>query len=173
MSRHSRPIVLIAAMLFWLLPRAAVAQNVTDVVITEFGIYTSRLQSKEPSSLATTGFVNRVTDVKLVERTERICARLELSFGVTYLVVGTPAGATIELEMRTLYPAPGVVDPSGKRHLTTSFIANPSIGGSGFRSFTFEYAWEIISGEWVFEFLHRGRKVAEQRFTVATACGIS
>ena len=60
----------------------AVAQEVSAIMITEFGVYTSKLEYKEPSETAATGFVNRVSDIKLVEQTDRICARIGLSFGV-------------------------------------------------------------------------------------------
>lgn len=167
------PIALFSCVLTFLPMQSAAAQDVRAITITEFGVYTSKLQYKEPSETAATGFINRVTDIKLVEQTDKICARIGLSFGVYYQVTGTPVGAPVVLQMVSRYPAPGVVDAKGRHHAISTFTSNGTVGATSFRSFTFEYAWEMLAGEWVFEFHHKGRKVAETRFTVATACGIS
>ena len=176
-TRPAATAALLTSLLLLLPLVAAAAQEPVAIAITAYGTYTSKLQSKDPTDTAVTGFINRVTDVKLIEQTDKLCARLGLDFGLDYLVHGTTAGvrpgAPVELQMVTRFPAPGIVDPQGRRFATSTYTQQTSIGGTGYRSYTFEYAWEIVAGEWVFEFHHRGRKIAEQRFTVATACGIS
>ena len=168
-----RRIALLSCAISIALLQRADAQDLREIIITEFGTYTSTLQYKEPSETAATGFVNRVTNIRLVEQTDRICARIGLSFGLYYQVIGTPEGAPVDLQMVSRYPAPGVIDAKGRQHPISTFTSKSAIGSTSYRSFTFEYAWEMLAGEWVFEFHHKGRKVAEKKFTVATACGIS
>ncbi|MDT9702363.1 DUF3859 domain-containing protein, partial [Streptomyces sp. P17] len=93
-----------------------------------------------------------------VRSTTTIPARQSLRFGLRYVVEGAPAGARVELRLVTVFPEPGLLDPaSGVRHYESEYTIRGSIGTQAYREFMFDHTWEIVAGEWIFEFWHDGR----------------
>jgi hypothetical protein len=148
------------------------AQTVDTVSIAVAGTYRYRPAVRETSPSTPNGIITR-GDVELIEKTNLVCARIGVGFGVEYTVEGTPDGRPTELTFITHVPSPGMLDPQGRRFDKSQFTSSVRIGEPRYRLYTFDEAWEIVPGEWVFEFLHQGRKIGETRFTVVGQCGVS
>lgn len=116
------------------------------------------------------GLVTKVRDVSLVQSTTTIPARRSLRFGLRYVITGTPAGAEAEVRLITRFPEVGLLDPiTGVRHHESEHTTRVLVGAPAYREFRFDQSWEIVSGEWVFEFWHAGRKIGMQKFCVIDA----
>lgn len=76
----------------------------------------------------------------------------------------------MELRLVTVFPESGLLDPaSGVRHYESEYTIRGTIGAQAYREFMFDHTWEIVAGEWVFEFWQDGRKVGSETFCVLDA----
>ncbi len=149
------------------------AQQIDTITFVEAGIYTGRIDGKQPSPKTATGTVNIVSDRQLVETTDRICARRGVIFGVGFIVKGSPAGTEVALDFITRFPPGGMVNAKGQRYAQNEFTSQAIVGARSVRTFSFDEAWEMVPGIWTFEFHHQGLKIAETSFHVMTTCEVS
>ena len=160
------------AVLFAILPVSAGLSDefrVERVRVLERGIFHAS-SGNLPIAHSSLGAVANVRNASLVRSTTTIPARQSLRFGLRYVVEGAPAGARVELRLVTVFPEPGLLDPaSGVRHYESEYTIRGSIGTQAYREFMFDHTWEIVAGEWIFEFWHDGRKVGSETFCVLDA----
>jgi Domain of unknown function (DUF3859) len=156
-----------------LAPPPARAQSIETMAFMDAGIYTGRHEGKQPSPKTASGSINIVSNRTLVDETDRICARVGVYFGVSYVLKGAPAGGNVTLDLVTRFPAPGVVNPKGQRFTQNEFTAVATIGEKMVRTFSFDDTWEMVPGTWTFEFHYQGRKLGEKVFQVMTTCETS
>ena len=143
--------------------------RVDRVSVLERGIFQAS-SSGLPSGHSSFGPVSKVQDVSLLQSTTTIPARKSLRFGLRYVVTGAPVGAPVEIRLVTRFPETGLRDPvSGVRHYQSEYTIRGTIGAPAYREFLFDRSWEIVSGEWVFEFWQAGRKIGMQTFCVKDA----
>ncbi len=145
---------------------AASAQTIERVKILDFGIYTRDIISADKLSNVATGRINISQNFKLVQKTDTVVMKKGTTFGVRYETVGKPKGQQVKLTWVMRFPEPGLVDPKGQRFYTNEFARDHTIGGESFRAYSLDEPWELVPGEWVFEFWDGPRKVGEQRFKV-------
>ncbi|MBN8990565.1 MAG: DUF3859 domain-containing protein [Rhizobiales bacterium] len=143
--------------------------RVDRVSVLERGIFQAS-STGPPVGSSSLGPVTRVRDISLVQSTTTIHARKSLRFGLRYVITGAPAGAPVDIRLVTRFPKAGLLDPvSGVRHHQTEYTTQGVIGASAYREFTFDQSWEIVPGEWVFEFWQAGRNIGMQKFCVMDA----
>ena len=143
--------------------------RVGRVSVLERGIFQASSRGL-PTGHSSFGPVTKVRDVSLVQSTTTIPARKSLRFGLRYVITGAPAGAPVEIQLVTRFPEAGLLDPlSGVRHYNSKYTIRATIGAPAYREFRFDQSWEIVSGEWVFEFWQAGRNIGVQRFCVMDA----
>lgn len=170
----NRILLSFALILFVSTSAGAQAPKVDRVNIIEYGIYTAtpRDEIKEeklnPHASVGAGRVQPTSDNKLVTKTDTVQARLGLRFGISYVVVGQPNGKEVKLTWITRYPPQGLVAPQGEKIQKDEFDWPAKIGEPTYRSFKFDYPWEMAAGDWSLEFWYQGRKLGEKKFTVAT-----
>ncbi len=152
----------------------ALANPIVDTVaILSYGTYTADLVDRIARPDDPSGFANSLTGHRLIERTDRICARLGLRFGITIRPEGRPAGTPVLLHIVTNYPSPGIVNDKGKAFKNTKFPWLSTIGEPTSIVFTFDEPWELAHGTWSFSIEFNGRPIGERSFTVMTTCEIS
>ena len=143
--------------------------RVDRVSVLERGIFQAST-SGLPGTHSNFGPVTKVQDVSLLQSTTTIPARKSLRFGLRYVLTGAPVGAPVEIRLVTRFPETGLRDPvSGVRHYQSEYTIRGTIGAPAYREFLFDQSWEIVSGEWVFEFWQAGRKIGMQTFCVIDA----
>jgi hypothetical protein len=164
------PYPLWAASVFLLSVLASVSQadehRVDRVAVLERGIFQAQ-SSGPPIGHSSFGPVTKVRDVSLVRSTTTIPARKSLRFGLRYVIDGVPAGARVDIKLVTRFPEAGLLDPiTGVRHHESEYTISRIVGAPAYREFRFDRSWEIVPGEWVFEFWHGGRMIGMQKFCV-------
>lgn len=123
-----------------------------------------------PSGQSSFGPVTRVRDISLIKSTTTIPARKSLRFGLRYVITGTPIGAPVEIRLVTRFRETGLLNPiSGVRHYQSEYTIRSAIGAPAYREFLFDESWEIVPGEWAFEFWQGGRSIGMQKFCVIDA----
>ena len=143
--------------------------RVDRVSIAERGVFQA---TSEALPIARSGFgsVIKARNISLVKSTTTILARKLVRFGLRYVIVGSPTGAPVDVRLVTRFPGAGLFDPaSGVRHYESEYTLRGAIGVPAYREFVFDHSWEIVAGEWVFEFWQAGRKIGSQRFCVLNA----
>ncbi|MFH1346409.1 MAG: DUF3859 domain-containing protein [Pseudomonadota bacterium] len=138
------------------------------VSVLERGIFQAGSRGL-PTVRSSLGPVTRVRDVSLIQSTTTIPARISMRIGLRYVITGTPIGASVEIRPVTRFPEMGLLDPiSGVRHYRSEYIRS-AIGAPAYREFLFDRSWEIVPGEWAFEFWQGGRNIGMQKFCVIDA----
>jgi hypothetical protein len=179
----------LAACLLFLSPDVARAQAVQAVEITEFGIYTTERPTSSAAPGTASGRIDEVSNIKLVQSTATIPARLGVEFGFRYKIVGQPgavpppqAGTSIlgmqltapppppptpsvNLKYVTRIPKPGMRNPeTGNVTLTNVFYQEHKIGEELYRLYRLTERWEVVPGTWTLEIWDGERKLSSQDF---------
>lgn len=148
----------------------AEADCIRSLHVVEVGTYRAETKKNVPTA-GTTGLVNVVSNVVLLERTTSIPARRGVRFGLRYLVDGM-AGAPVDMTFTIRFPPVGLRDPvGGRRYLRSTHSRSIPAGIRLYREYQLEYDWEIVPGTWYFEFWHAGLKVGEQAFCLYSVPG--
>jgi Domain of unknown function (DUF3859) len=164
-------VVPMAAQAQWLKPRA----TVTGIEILNYGVYET--VGDPTSEIAHAGVANgklsNIVDYKLLERTDVICARLNLSFGFEFTVKGSPSGAEVTLNWVTQFPPVGVTNDKGVKFASNKLSGRHIVDDKDIRTFTFEEPYELVTGPWVLEFHYQGKLIGAQHFTVKDCAPVS
>jgi hypothetical protein len=154
-----------AAAVFVLLVSAGTAAAAGPTVESvEFGIFKTSGVRHIPMPHSVTGEMNLVSHVHLLRTAAVIAAQPGRSFGWRYRYHGLPAGAVVT--MRTLHPA--LTNPKTGKTMRISErrvrIDDPD--HIRYTGYTFDYAWEMAEGPWLFQILYRGRVIGQRRFKI-------
>lgn len=148
---------------------ASGAARVEGVSIVERGIYTA-VDAGPPVLRGSLGPISRIERASLIQSTDIIPARKSLRFGLRYVIDGSPHRSAVDIKLVTRFPDTGLLDPStGIRHLSSEYTITGQVGVVAYRDFQFDAMWEIVPGEWIFEFWKAGRKVGSQTFCVISS----
>jgi Domain of unknown function (DUF3859) len=150
------------------------AEPVVDsVTILEHGTFKAKLLDRVPRAADPSGFANTLSGHQLIERTDQICARLGVRFGVTIRLEGKPVGQPVLLEIVNNYPPQGITNDKGQMFHKTRFPWLATIGQPSTIVFTFDETWEMAHGTWSYDIEYKGQKIGTRAFTVMTTCETS
>jgi hypothetical protein len=160
---------MLAAFLICALATALQAQTlrVDKIDISDAGIYTGEVIKKTPDPTDPTGFLSTLGEVKLVERTTIVPAKLGVRFGMHWVFMGASKSGSADIRLVTRFPASGLRNSkTGEISFRSENTFSRKIGAANFYEYTLENDWEVVPGVWIFEFWHKDRKLAEQSFTL-------
>lgn len=146
---------------------------VTEIEFSQPGIYTVSPNRTRNAPGTALGYINVVSNPKLVKQTLEIPACMGMTFGVWFKAKG-PRPRVVPAQAMTRFPKPGLRKPGHAQAIEVSrYRVELQVWQLQYRSYTFERDWELVPGRWSFEFWHQGRKLGEQSFNVvrpATCC---
>jgi hypothetical protein len=147
-------------------PFVVMAADIEGAEIIRFGIYKADFIMKEEVPGAAAGTKNIVQNVVLAEQTANIPARVGMRFGFEYVIKGGPAGDKIDLTYKYLHPQ--ITNPKTNQLFTSQEIVskNREIGKAASITYTLDYEWEAVVGEWTFQVFYEGKKLAEKSFHI-------
>lgn len=146
-------------------PGAGPVQAQPTIAISNYGEYRTQRSGeslREPRTAA--GSITFLSGVRLVNRTTVVFGQLGRDFGVEIDLQGfgeTP----VRLTIRTVHP-PLTNPETGRTTRISEYRQEVEDRRNVYFGYTFSYLWELAEGEWVKQFLYRGRVLAEQRFRV-------
>ena len=180
---------LLAACLLVLSFDAARAQSVQAIEITEYGVYTTASDASSAAPGTASGKIEQVSNIKLVQSTATVPARVGVEFGFRYKIVGQSAAApppqtgttilgiqlgsqqapppvpTVNLKYVTRIPKPGMRNPeTGNVTLTNIFYQEHKVGEELYRLYRLTERWEVVPGTWTLEIWDGDRKLSSQDF---------
>ena len=145
--------------------------SVQGIDIKNRGIYEIEVQKKIDDKNLVGSHRTIVTNIKRLQTTTNIPARLCITFGLEYRIAGAPSGAEVPIKMVTRFPKQGLYNPDTKQTAyRDETLVNRTIGKAHFRSYTLENEWELVPGVWTFELWYQGRKLVEQSFSLVKPC---
>ena len=143
---------------------AAQAQTINRLEITDFGTYKVEPGNKRKNA---EGLKTTVTPgVEHLETTTTIPARIGISFGVRYKIVGEPDNAEVTLRKIISFPPPGLQPSRGKIVPQSESKVETTIGETVADLYTLEDSFELVPGVWTVELWDGERKLLTQSFTL-------
>jgi Domain of unknown function (DUF3859) len=108
---------ILTACLLCVASSAAHAQAIQSIEVTEFGIYTTDTANSSPAPGTASGKIDQVSNIKLVQSTTTVPARLGVEFGFRYKIIGQAAAAPAPQAGATLLSGlpgllPGTASPA-------------------------------------------------------------
>lgn len=141
-----------------------------EIEVLQAGIFESIRTGKidaPGTPIGTIHEVDPIRDPRLVTATDRIPARVGVSFGIQYVVAGRPdINRVVRFRVRVLHPP---LTPPGGSEQTRSqqWEGAANVGIARYVGFAFDEPWEAVPGEWTLELVDdQGRILARQRFIV-------
>jgi hypothetical protein len=150
---------------------ATVAQEPTVVrsaEIVDFGIYRIELTGRHiPLSSTGAGEIHPVSVAVLVAKTNQIPATVGTTFGLTFILNGTPSEATADVDVVVEHPA--FKKPDGTTTGTSDKVLwRYRIGQRVGYTYTFDHDWEAVPGKWVIEIWQGGKNLVVREFIVTS-----
>ena len=143
---------------------AAQAQTINRLEITDFGTYKVEPGNKRKNA---EGLKMMVTPgVEHLETTTTIPARIGISFGVRYKVVGEPDNAEVTLRKVISFPPPGLQPSRGKIMPQSESKVETMIGETVADLYTLEDNFELVPGVWIVELWDGERRLLVQSFVL-------
>ncbi|HEY1473073.1 MAG TPA: DUF3859 domain-containing protein [Pseudolabrys sp.] len=147
---------------------AAQTPQVDRIEVVSAGMFKSKVAKKEASPGSATGTREVIASEKLLRQTADIKARLGDEFGFRYRIVGKPKSAKVPVKIVTVFPGEGLRNPKADKPTQRDELnEDRPIGRVLYESYHFDHDWEMVPGVWAFEIWYDGKKLAEQKFTVA------
>jgi len=142
----------------------AQAQTVDRLEITDFGTYKVEPGNKRENAEGLKTTIAR--RVEHLESTTTIPARIGISFGVRYKIVGEPDNAEVTLRKIISFPPPGLQPSRGKIVPQSESKVETTIGETVADLYTLEDSFELVPGVWTVELWDGERKLLVQSFVL-------
>ena len=148
-------------------PTFSAAAEVYGIEIFDYGIYTAVVKKEIKDKNLVGGGFSKINQIRFVERTTKIPATQNLTFGFQYLIKGRPQGGKIKIRKTTIFPTAGLKNPkTGKTGYKNEVDLTAKIGEKVCEGYRFDEKWEMVPGKWTIQLWYKGRKLAEERFNV-------
>jgi hypothetical protein len=148
----------------------AVAEELTAVV-SQYGLVKDKPAGTREAPGSPSGLSGLVSDYEFISRTTEIEACPGSVFGVEHILSRALRRGEAPIFLRYEYPKQ--TTPDGRVFTTHDMSLEPG-GVAVYTGFTFEYAWEMVSGDWTFRLMQGTRELARTTFKVRVgACLVS
>src|SRR5690349_2077422 len=106
--------------LLFIAPARADEPLIDRIDIIDYGIFSVETKRHREASETATGQVNDVADPLLESATRTIPAKLGVHFGFRYVLTGRPSDGIASLQVKTIFPSPGLRNPDTQELKTES-----------------------------------------------------
>lgn len=138
---------------------------VEKITIIEYGLYSANLSEGIEVANTNSGKISNASNIRLIEKTTAIAARLGTTFGLTYMVSGPPLDESVEITVKII--SPPIHNPlRNKTSKVQSYSLHKQLNERTYDLYTFEQPWELVPGKWVMQILYKGKVMAAQTFIV-------
>jgi len=138
-----------------------------QVRIESFGIISVKIKGKIASPDSATGYINIYEETTLVKQTDRIPLRKGLGFGISFSIISNLKEETVALRQIIRFPPPGITNPAKNQTLLFhEKLLEYKTGEIHGNTYCFEQDYEMIPGEWKYEYWYGDSKLAEKVFFV-------
>jgi hypothetical protein len=165
-----RPFALHLAVLVALIhfPSIGHAFQMVSGEITQAGIYEAESVEQVNAPETTTGTTTTAKGLKLVKTTDIIPAKLGISFGFEYVLIGLEPNK--DFQLKKIISHPKIKKPDGSVSEGYEMMVTEKADAFGtikdISGYIFNHEYEIQPGEWKFTLMYDTAKVIEKTFTV-------
>jgi hypothetical protein len=141
------------------------AENLSAKIL-DYGIYNEEVREiiKDES---VPGGTRGSARYSLIEETNKIPAKLGISFGFRYKLYGVPEKSKLKFKRLFFFPKQGLTDKGKGRTYYKAQLDDELIVRETMEiGYKFEHPWELVPGKWSFQVWYEGKKLAEKTFTV-------
>ncbi len=150
------------------LPAVCDAFQMVSGQITKAGIYEAESVEKVNAAETTAGYTLNATGLKLIKPTDTIPAKLGLSFGFEYVLIGLEPNKAFSL--KKIISHPKITKPDGTVSNGYDMMIKKKADAFGtlkdISGYRFDNDYEMQPGEWKFTLMYEDQKVIEKTFTV-------
>lgn len=152
------------------LPVRAEAPTVGRAEVVWAGLYEAQVAGNLEQPDTASGRTNELMNTRKIKSTTTVDGRLGVSFGLEYVLAGSPVGASVPVTIVVVLPKEGLLNPAkGEPTYREQWRPSPKpIGARNIVGYTFEQPWEVVPGLWTFEIWSGEQKLGEQSFCVLT-----
>jgi hypothetical protein len=135
--------------------------------VTEYGYYKVASEPERYRNIASTsGYVKEGGEVELVEQTQRIPLEKNRLFGFKFRISGFDDKQDVQLKLVVTHPE--IIRPNGSKSTGYSYpilleVKNGMIENQS--GYSLDHDYELVEGDWVFEFWYYQQKLVSQTFT--------
>lgn len=136
-----------------------------DVEVESYGLYEISQVKEVNNDTYIAGSSLTAGSYVLSEQTDTITAKVGTTFGASFKFSGLPTKQKIIF--REVMKFPEMTDPD--TGMTQSYYESSREFKNGtrkYKGFTFEYDWELVKGDWIYQIYYQDTLLAEQAFKV-------
>lgn len=158
-------ILLLLICCFLISPLKIIAAEVDSIKITEYGIFKRIIEKSKSTNDVSTGVLHKVRKIKLIQQTNKIPAKLGITFGVRFLINGTPKNEKVPVLIKWLHPR--MVNPKTKKIIySSSWTSQKTIGKVGYVGHSYKKKGDLPIGEYKVQIFYKDKIMANKTFNV-------
>lgn len=155
-----RKVLVFFAVLFTV--AALSSAQVTNAIVTEYGIYTAKVLKAADKDGALTGSRNIIDDIEFIQNTDRIPAKLDTRFGFRFVIEGSDTKDVV-LKKKVIHPP---ITENNKTTTSHEYDLEYTMGSTALTGYRFGAENLMVPGDWTFQLYYQGKMILEQKFTV-------
>jgi hypothetical protein len=166
MTESMRALAAIGAVLSTLFQASLTPARATDdltATVLQYGVVKDEIVGEKTAPQSPSGTTGMVGKYEFINKTTAIDACPGTTFGVEHLLNRSMRSDDKPLFLRFNYPKQ--VTPDG-RVFTTHDMPLENGKALVYTGFTFEYKWEMVSGDWTFTLMQGDRKLTTTTFKI-------
>ena len=136
--------------------------------LTQAGIYEAASVKKVKAPVTDTGYTSNATGLKLIKSTDNIPAKLGLTFGFEYVLIGLEPNKPFSL--KRIISHPKITKPDGSVSEGYEMMITKQADAFGtlkdIQGYIFNEPYEVQPGEWKFTLMYQDQKLIEKTFHV-------
>jgi len=168
MRSKQHPVYLITLFTLIFLSATCDAVQMVSSQITQAGIYEAESVEKVEATETTTGYTTNASGLKLVKSTDTIPAKLGISFGFEYVLIGLKPNKKFRL--KKIISHPKITKPDGTVSEGYEMMITKQADAFGtmkdISGYIFNNEYEIQPGEWKFTLMLKDEKLIEKSFII-------
>lgn len=153
---------LITLLLFLTLPSCV---SVNSASILSAGIIDYEKVSERSVETVSTGKVETIQNIIIVEETDIIPHRKGIRFGIRYIINGSPQGTVVPVTIKAIHP-PMLNKSTGEMTEVSEWQSNSKIGVPRHFGHGYEEEGDMPQGKYTFQVYYQGKKMLEKSFIV-------
>lgn len=146
--------------------QAATDIRINAVEVLSWGMFEFGSASRHADFSRTTAGIDKVKGVEFVEYTNDIPMEPHVNFGFQYILNTAPKGRFIDVTHIIKFPGEGLRTPGGRVYKQSTEQLDIRIGRPTLHGYGFDFDWEMIPGDWVFEVWHRDARLVRKTFHI-------
>ena len=136
-----------------------------EVEVESYGVYKVSQVKEVDNDTYVAGSSLEAKKFELVEQVDLISAKAGTTFGTSFSFNNLPENQ--KNQFRLVMKFPEMTDPDSG--MTQTYYESSEViknGTTRFKGFTFEYDWELVKGEWIYQVYYKDTLLAEKSFNV-------